>query len=856
MKFLLTVVFTITFVTATFGQSPLEKKIQLDSGVSSLENILSEIEKKCGVTFMYSNVINPQKVVSITSDEMTVKAWLDKLFDGSVRYNVSRSKIILRPAERIGKSSGDNMTLHGYVYDSLSGEVLNGASIVVEELSTGISTNPYGFFSLTIPTGTYQVRISHVGYKSNACTVTPESVDLHASLMPSTHELQQVDVNGNEDLNVIGSEPGNLKLNSETISKIPALAGEVDVLRALQFLPGVKNSSELSTGLSVRGGNLDQNMILLDEAPVYNPSHVIGVFSVFNSDAIKDVQLYKGFIPANYGGRLSSVLDVRMKEGNKNRTTLTGGIGTISSRLTVEGPYLAKRGSFLVSSRYTYSDALTRTLKFMRDNKFRFYFYDINGKGSYSLNRNNRIFLSFYSGEDVNRLGILSDVKWKNATATLRWNHTFNEKLFSNTTLLYSNYKYTIRAGHINPFSWKSGIRDVTFKSDLTYFLNPSNILAFGFSSTHHEINPGSTKAAQLNSMLETGTIKALEHAVYARNEQTIGSWIIQYGLRYSLFQNLGEATVFNYNNDHEVTDTTFHSGGVYHSSGGFEPRLALRYMINSSSAVKASYTRTYQYLQLLSNSSFGLSPFDTWFPSRRNIAPQKADQASIGFFKNLKQNLIEVSAEVYYRWLYNQSDYANHAQLLFNPQLESELRFGKGNAYGAELLVRKNSGRLNGWFSYTYARTKKLIPEISSNYFNANYDQPHSASIVVNYKLSPRVELSCDWVFATGRPTTLPVESYGYGDHQVPVYSERNSVRLPDYHRLDVSLTLHSKVRPGKRSSHDWVFSVYNVYARKNPMMVFISRPFADFKSETGMDSYQISILPFFPSITYNFKL
>jgi hypothetical protein len=851
----LTLAFLVLVGYQLSAQSLLDKKLQLDNKDTTIEKLLSIIGSKGGFNFMYSNTINPKRKVTIRGGEKSIKQWLDQIFEGEVTYILSGNKIILRTiTQNKKKTSANTMTIRGHVYDSLSREVLNDASIVIEETAAGVNSNLYGFFSITTPSGSYHIRVSYMGYKSQVQPILPDQKSIDIFLQRSSFQLEQVEVNAEENYNVTSSESGSIRLNAQTIAKIPALAGEVDVLRALQFFPGIKNASEASTGISVRGGNLDQNMILLDEAPVYNPSHLIGVFSTFNSDAIKDVQLFKGFIPASYGGRLSSVLDVRMKDGNNNRTTVTGGIGTVSSRLTIEGPYSKKRGSFLISSRYTYSDALTQTSKFMRDFKFRLYYYDLNGKGNYDINKNNRIFLSLFASEDVNHLGYLSDVKWKNATGTLRWNHIFNDKLFSNTTLLYSDYRYKIRAGYTVPFLWLSGIRDFTFKSDLTLFANSTNTVTFGASSTLHQVDPGSsTTNGSEPSRIKNS--RALEHALYVSNEQTIGSLLLQYGLRYSLFQSLGKATVYQYDDAHNVTDTLYYDKGIYHTTGGLEPRLAIRYLLNESSSLKASYTRTYQYLQLLSNSSFGLSPFDTWFPAGKNIKPQKADQVSVGYFRNLKQNNIEISLEVYHRWLYNQSDYANHARLLNNTNLERELRFGSGKAYGAEFLIRKNTGRLTGWFAYTYSRTKKLIPEISNTAFNANYDQPHAVSIVANYKASPRVELSSNWVYATGRPTTLPLETYGYKDYQVPVFGERNSVRLPDYHRLDISLILHSKVRPGKRSSHDWVFSIYNVYARKNPMMIFLSQPFADFKSETGMDAYTISILPFFPSVTYNFK-
>jgi hypothetical protein len=860
-KYAILILVCLAVSNTLLSQNILDKEIKINQVRGTVREILNEIGNKGGFTFSYSNQIDSGKELTLEGGNYTVKLLLDKIFgEGKVDYLPGKNKIILKLHDKTSSRAG-NFIMSGHVKDSVSGEVLIGATIYVQELSVGVTSNVYGFYSLNLPAGVHTMSISFVGYQTQLCEVNSDKDQVfNIQLKPATQQLEEVSVRADDEqgLNVTSPDIGNHKLSAAVISKIPALAGEVDVLRALQLLPGVKNSGEASANISVRGGGLDQNMILLDEAPVYNPSHVGGIFSVFNSDAIKDVQLYKGAIPTEYGGRLSSVLDVRMKDGNTKKLAVTGGIGTISSRLSIEGPIKKEAGSFLISGRYTYSDAITQSIKFMRENKFRFYFYDLNFKAHHTFNSKNKLFLSGYAGEDVNRLGILSDIKWNNATTTIRWNHIFNKNIFSNTTALYSRYSYQISAGYVSPFSWDSKIEDFSLKNDFTFFANQSNTLKFGFSSTHHEIDPGRATGGQTeNENIKLPVSYSLEHALYVSNEQHLSDkWLAQYGLRYSLFQNRGKSTIYHYNSSHEITDTTYHlASGVYHTAGGLEPRLALRYKIDETSSLKASYNRTFQYLQLLSNSSFGLSPFDTWFPSGTNLKPQKADQISFGYFRNYTQHVLEVSVELYYKWLYHQVDFANHAQLLFNQNLEGELRTGKGYAYGAEFYLKKNTGKITGWLSYTYSRTKKLIPEISSKAFNANYDQPHSITAVANYNVSKRISISGNWVYATGRPTTLPIESYSYKDYSVPVYAERNSTRLQDYHRLDLSLTVLSKVKPGKRLSHNWVFSVYNVYARKNPLMVFTSAPFAGFKSSTGIDAYQISVLPFIPSLTYNFK-
>ncbi|HEY5823300.1 MAG TPA: TonB-dependent receptor [Cyclobacteriaceae bacterium] len=858
-QIILFILISVVIHTAAQGQaSLLDKLIKLDAIKGTAGDALNELSRKGNFTFSYGNQIEINKKTELRQGEESVYQWLEKIFGANrMEYFVNGNKIILGIKNK-SKSKTSSITIHGHVTDSLSGETLIGASVFIKSLAIGISTNSYGFYSLSIPEGFHEISVSFVGYHTTTRKINlvkEEVMDIQLS--PSSVELKEVSVTAEPfEADLISPSLGMHKLSTDVIRKIPALAGEVDVFRALQLLPGVKTSSEASSGLSVRGGGLDQNLILLDEAPVYNPSHAIGVFSVFNTDAIKDVQLYKGVIPAEYGGRLSSIVDIKMKDGNTKKILVTGGVGTISSRLTIEGPIKKEKSSFLVSGRYTYSDAITQTLPVMRRNNFRFYFYDLNFKASHRFNSKNKLFLSAYAGQDVNRLGVLSDIKWNNATATIRWNHVFNERLFSNTTVLFSKYDYTIRAGRINPFSWNSSIEDVTMKNDFQWFANQSSMIRFGFVTTHHQINPGKATGTASTNVFGLPVSNTQESSIYASNEHQLSSkWVAQYGLRFTLFQNLGKSQEYVYNNDHEVTDTVYHNGGIYHTYSGLEPRVSFRYTLNESSSLKAGYSRTFQYLQLLSNSSFGLSPFDTWYPSNLNLKPQKADQVSLGYFKNYPQRGLEASAEVYYKWLYNQVDFANHAQLLFNPDLHSELRTGTGHAYGAEFFLKKNSGRLTGWMSYNYARAKKIIPEISARSFNANYDQPHAITIVANYNFGPRISLSGNWIYATGRPTTLPIESFGFKNYNVPIYAERNSIRLPDYHRLDIALTIESKEKPGKRFSHEWVFAVYNVYARKNPLMVFVSPPFSDFKSTRGVDAYSITVLPFIPSVSYNFK-
>lgn len=851
------------------AQSFLEQTVTLDRKTYTIESILAEISKKGNVVFSYGNNIPYTKVIAVREPTQTIKAHLDEIFSGSgIAYLVQKNRILLRAQEKSPPVSGGSITISGYVRDAVSGETLIGASVLLDELHAGTFSNAYGFYSLSVSEGAYTLKVSFIGYTSHEQKVVLEqNQKLDLSLNPVSQTLSEVTVTATEsDMNVTSTDMGSHNISMTTVREMPSLAGEVDVLRAVQLLPGVKTASEASSSMFVRGGNLDQNLVLLDEAPVYNPSHLFGVFSVFNADAVKDIQFYKGGFPSFYGGRLSSVLDVRLKDGNAKSFGVSGGVGTVSSRLTIEGPLAKDRSSFIVSGRYTYSDLITRTVKYLRENDMRLYFYDLSAKVNHTFNDKNKIFLSGYLGADANAFGA-TNIRWSNASATARWNHVFHEKLFSNFTLLYSKYDSDIGAMSIlqktsDYARWKSSIRDVTFKGDLTWYAGQRDVIRYGLQSTHHQINSG-TAAGKL---LADGPIKvpvsnALEHAVYISHEHQVNDRIsLEYGLRYSLFQNIGKVTKYTYDDNLTVTDTIkVKSGEIFHTSGGLEPRISARFMLNGTSSFKIAYNRTRQYLQLLSNSSVGLSAFDIWLPSGPNVKPQSADQISSGYFRNFRENKYEASAEVYYKWMYNQTDFTDHARLLFNPQIEKELRTGKGWSYGAELFLKKNTGTVTGWLSYTYAIARKDIPAISSKPYPTHFDQPHNVTLVTHQKVSRSWSLSANWTYATGRPITLAVESFSYGDMTVPVYAEKNHFRMRDYHRLDLAAT-YSKTKPGRKYTGSWTFSLYNAYFRKNDTaIVMLPRhgwdPNPQQMDDNKVVGQRITLFPFFPSITYNFK-
>jgi hypothetical protein len=755
--------------------------------------------------------------------------------------------------------SGPRYSISGHVKDAETGEDLIGASVYVKETGSGSVTNVYGFYSISLLPGNYTVRFSYVGYITLEKSLkVDKDFHLDVELEPSSKTLQEVEITAQRtDENVRAVEMSVTRMDVEVIQKIPALMGEVDIIKAIQLLPGVQSTSEGSSGFSVRGGNPDQNLVLLDEATVYNPSHFIGFFSVFNNDAIKDVKLFKGDIPARYGGRLSSVLDVRMRDGNMKRFSGTGGIGIISSRLTLEGPIIKDKSSFLVSGRRTYADLF---LIFSKDEQLRtskLYFYDLNAKANYMIGENDRIYISGYFGRDVFK-NEFAKMLIGNATGTLRWNHVFSQKVFSNITLLYSHYTYNLGTppGEPTGFEWLSHLEDIQLKTDVTWYTHPDHIIRFGFSSIYHTFDPGVAKGVGEESIFTEYALPkthGLESGLYASNEQKIGSRLtLKYGLRFSLFQNVGPATVYKYDENYLVADSSIYTrGDFYKTYSGLEPRLGVAYMLNEESSLKASYTHNYQYLQLAQNSTAG-TPLDIWFSASPNVKPQIADQLALGYFRNFRDNMIEASVEVYYKSIRNAIDFKDHAELLLNKYLEGELRFGNAWSYGIEFLVRVPEGRLNGWVSYTYSRTFREFEEINNGKkYPAPYDAPHDVSIVVNYELSQRFSFSTNWVYATGRPVTFPTGRAVIDGAIVPIYSDRNAYRMPAYHRLDLSVTYRGKPKE-RRFKGEWVLSVYNAYNRHNAWSInFVqdqNDPFTTYAEKT----YLFGIVP---SITYNFK-
>lgn len=751
------------------------------------------------------------------------------------------------------------VSLSGYVRDAGTGEALIGANVAVRELGSGTVANTYGYYSLSLDPGRYTLLFSYVGYVTETRSVNLESdLEMVVELAESLQNLEEVTVTAvASNSNVTSLETGSTQLPIQSIRKIPALLGEVDVIKAIQLLPGVQVASEGSSGFNVRGGSQDQNLIQLDEAPVYNPSHLLGFFSVFNNDAIKDVKLYKGDIPASTGGRLASLLDIRMKDGNSKRFSATGGVGTISSRLTVEGPLLQEKASFLISGRRTYADIF---LPFAADTAVRgnsLFFYDLNAKVNYTPNGNNRIFFSAYMGKDV-FANDFAGMYFGNRTVSLRWNHLFSKKLFSNFTMINSHYFYDLGTpeGSVPYFNWLSFLEDYGGKADFTLYWSPDLTLRYGISGFYHVLKPGSIEAIDQEENTTEAELEynhALESGAYFSVQSKISERLsVKAGLRYSLFSNVGPATVQRYDDNYQVIDSIYYGkGAFYHHYHGPEPRLAVTFLLNDRHSVKASYSRTRQYLQMASNSTAG-TPLDIWFPASPNIQPQVSDQVSAGYFRNFADNRIESSIEVYYKKMRHSIDFRDHAQLLLNPRLEGELRIGEATSYGAELFVRFDLGKLSGWASYTYSRTIRDIPEINGGIpYPAPYDKPHDLSLVASYDPVPRLSVGATWVYSTGIPFTLPAGRYEILGNILPLYTGRNDYRFPDYHRLDLSVTLRGKQKPGKRWQGEWNLSVYNAYARKNYWSLNFHQDEMDPNKTYAEMTYLFSIIP---AVTYNF--
>ncbi len=754
-------------------------------------------------------------------------------------------------------------TVSGNVVDS-TGAPLVGAIVKTSDGSIGTATDENGAFKLLLPAGKYTIVISYLGYEEQSRIIdVSKNTTINITMKEDEDGAPEILITDKApNQNVTDTKMGATEVTVEEIKTLPALFGEVDIVKNIQTLPGVQVAGDGNTGLYVRGGGADQNLILVDEAPVYNASHLFGIFSIFNADAVKSAELYKAGIPSQYGGRLSSLLDVNLRASNAKRFSAQGGIGIIASRLTLEGPFAKGKGSFIVSGRRSYADLFLLLSSDPETRKNKLYFYDLNAKLTYQFNNKNSMYISSYYGKDKFKFGGLFANDWGNATFTANWKHIFSDKLFLNTIYTYSQYQYLLGIDFgVQAFDFKTGITENSVKQIYQYVPSPRHSVVFGWSVTQRTYNPGEFTPSSSSSIFTPTIIPknhSLEGALFASNKQKLTENLsLDYGLRLNMFNLMGTGTIYSYGGDpvnSPATDTTYYKKGqVIKTFWGLEPRIAARYMLNEQSSVKVGFNRNYQYIHQISN-SLSPVPFDVWQPSNDYFKPEAVNQYSAGYFRNLKDNAFETSVEGYYKSYSNSIDFIDNADLLLNPQIETQASIGKAWSYGAEFFLKKKQGKLTGWVSYTLSWSYKKIDGINNGekYF-AGYDRRHSLNVIGSYKLTERLTLGGQFVFGTGRPIGLPNGGYAIDYFWLGTYPERNSYRLPSYHRLDVSLTLDQRKKEGRRWEGSWSFSIYNIYgfAHINPWTVI-----AQTNKDTGNQEYVAIYFPApIPSVTYNFK-
>lgn len=763
----------------------------------------------------------------------------------------------------------DRVTLNGYIKDSLTGESVAGASIAVYGQSRGVASNQYGFYSLTLEAGEYLVQVSHVSYTGKVIKVSlQQDRSLNVELLSRSAQIGEVVVYSKKrDGNVKNAQMGRSDLSISQVKAIPAFMGEVDILKAIQLLPGVQSAGEGNAGFYVRGGGPDQNLIMLDDAVVYNTGHLFGFFSIFNGDAIKNVSLIKGGMPAQYGGRLSSVLDVSMKEGNMNTFQGEGGIGLIASRFSLQGPLKKDKSSFIVSARRTYIDALVKPFVNKNSSFYGsgYYFYDLNTKVNYRFSDKDRLYLSGYFGRDVfdfrnARRSFKTNIPWGNSTATLRWNHVFSRRMFANTTAVYNDYNFRFAAAQENlEIGLNSGIRDMSIKTDFDYYPVPAHKLRFGGLLTFHKFIPNVVSGRQdsvVFSPNNEGAKYATETALYFQDDWEIGEKLkINYGLRWSNFTQTGPYMRYTRDANGNKTDSIYYSSlQKVKSYGGLEPRLTVRYALNDESSLKAAITRNYQYIHLVTNAGTTL-PTDLWVPSTYLVRPQVSWLYAAGYFRNFANNTYETSLEVYYKDMQNQVEYKEgYTPSLADP--EEEFVFGRGWSYGAELLINKTKGRWTGWVGYTLSWTWRRFPDLNEGLkYPARYDRRHDLSVVGNWELNRKWKMGAVFVYGTGNAVTLPERFYVINGVLTQEYSRLNQYRMKAYHRLDFSATYTPVPKKKRKISSQWVFSVYNLYSRLNPYFLYYDQEGSIAEGNLTITGKQVSLFPVLPSVTWNFK-
>ena len=880
-RFLILIVLFLV-VRFSFSQD-LNRKISIDATDQPLGEVIRQISETGKIYFSY----NSQKIpvglrITFRAKDMPVREILDEVLKkNGIDYFTLENQVILKlrsenGVTNPGKITGEirKYTISGFLKEKLTGEVLIGANVYLKGTITGTSTNSYGYYSLTVPEGDYFLVFSYIGYNTEIRFISlHENQNIPVELIKTSLGIQEVEIMENKTATDLqNSHLSEIKLSPGVLNQLPGFVGDVDVIKALQVIPGIKSYGDGSAFFYVRGGESDQNLLLIDEAPIYNPSHLFGFVSALAPDAINDVEAYKGDFPANYGDRLSSVIDIKSKDGNMKRFGFSGNIGPYASNLSLEGPIVRDKSSFFISGRKS-------TLSWLSDinsalKSFNISFFDVNAKLNVKVNNKNRLFLTFYLGEDM--LYRNTDValqtygiSWNNIVSTFRWNHIFTPKLFSNTTVYFSRYNYYLYTSRKFKDFWNSSIDQASFKTDFTYYINPRNTLKTGLEVSYHFSNPGNVSISDTTAQKEAPVVpkyRSMEYMLYVSNEQKIGKKInLRIGLRVPLWQDIGPTTVYFFNTSHLVSDTVRVSrNSTYATFISPEPRILIQYSINDLSALKCSYTRTTQFIQVLSNSTSPFTSLEVWAPSGPNIQPQKADQYEAGYYRKLFHSNLTFSTEIFYKQFYHHIDYTDHANMLYNPLIEGELRFGKAWSYGIEVMLRKPEGRLTGWIGYTYSRAFIKTSEVNNGKtYPAFYDRPHDICINISYNTNNHWSFSADWILLSGAAITTPVGFYSYNGYSVPVYGDKNNDRLPVYHRLDLSVK-YAINKPGNRFRHSIDITLYNAYGRYNPFSVDFNKIIANngdivvpSNLNGGYDLVPttISVAGIIPSVNYIFK-
>ncbi|MEI7490654.1 MAG: TonB-dependent receptor [Bacteroidota bacterium] len=872
------------FLVSGLNAQILDKPISIHIKNKPLPEALKAISVEGNINFSYNPQSIPSgKTVSINCRKKPLKEVLDAILKpAGITFFELEDQVVLKapaagliPPQEEHTKTLRHITISGYIREKSSGEVLIGANVYASGTAYGTNTNSYGFYSLTLPEGSYLLNYSFLGFKE-----IKEELDLKGDRRISKEmeearlDIKEVEVKPKETASDIRrSQLSDFNFSNKTLASLPGFAGAPDILKALQAVPGIRSYGDGSSLFYVRGGNSDQNLLLLDETPIYNPSHLFGFFSALSPDAVNDIQVYKGDFPPRFGGRLSSVVDVKAREGNMKRFGFSGNLGPYASNISIEGPIWKNHASFFISGRLSTLNWLNYLLN--DQPAFNIQFYDINAKLNLIANDNNRFYITFYTGrDDFNRVNTSAyrtfGISWNNILGTARWNHVFNKKLFSNTTLNYSRYNYYLYTSEKQQSFWTSSIANLSLKSDFTWFLNPGNTLRAGMEVTNYQSNPGNLNKGEDKSTTSAGTVvpkyHSMEYVLYLGNEQKIGNHLVlKYGLRLPLWQDFGPSTVYAFDANYQLIDSAKYKQNIcYYTYISPEPRLSIIYNITDRTSLKFGYSRNTQFIQQLSNSTGPFTSLDVWAPCGPNIPAQKADQWALGYYQKFSRERLLFTAEIFYKAYTDHLDYKDHANLLYNPLIEGELRFGKAWAYGLELMLRKSEGRLTGWISYTWSRSLVQTNSVNnSEPYPSNFDSPKDICINMSYDNHRHWAFSAVWYYHTGSPITTPTGFYYNNGYSVPVYGARNNSRLPDYHRLDLSVTYRIS-KPEKRFQQNLILTLYNAYGRYNPFSLNFNR-IMDSNGNLVVPmnlqgGYQLvpttlSVAGIIPSINYQFK-